>query len=145
MEGEDAINLTNFYKICLKCSQFLFTTQVIEFDVYFVCKKCCLFVKWSNNTILQKSQISLIQIEKLMILYMDRKMPSDAESILSYNFINCKLNLKTIIHYFDIFNRIVMEFYLNQLDCVLFEGDVEIDESHLFKENHLMQFIEDML
>ena len=58
---------------------------------------------------------------------------SEANSILQYNFVNKKLNPKTIEHYYSIFNRIIMEIHIQGLDCLLFNNEVEIDESHLFK------------
>ena len=61
-------------------------------------------------------------------------MPSGAHSIMKYKFINEDISLNSIIHYFEVFNRIVMEYYISKLDSILLDGEVEIDESHLFKE-----------
>jgi len=66
-------------------------------------------------------------------LFVDKRTPSEVESILKYDFIDQQLNLKTIQHYFSIFNRIRMDLYLEELDCIMLENEVEIDESHLFK------------
>ena len=52
---------------------------------------------------------------------------------VKYQFINQGVNKKTVIHYFTIFDRVIMRFYINELNCKIFEGEVEIDESHLFK------------
>jgi len=72
-------------------------------------------------------------LSNILTLFLDKKTPSEANSILRYNFTNQKLNIKTIQRYYSIFNRIVMDFYIEELDCLLFENEVEIDESHLFK------------
>ena len=124
------------YKSCQKCGAFILQTFQIGENTYYQCESCSKFTSWCSQTILHKMQISLSQLEKLLIVYLDRQRPLDASSILQYEFIQDKLGLNTIKHYFDIFDCVVMEYYISQLNSKVFDGEVEIDESHLFKEKH---------
>ena len=133
IEEKKTLTLLPFYKRCSKCSRLAYKVQIIEEEVFFECANCQTVTKWTYQTVLRRSRISFDLIEKLVVFYLDRKTPLDVFSILKYNFIANSVNLKTIISYFSLFDRIVMKFYLQELDCLLFEDEVEIDESYLFK------------
>ena len=128
--------LIPLFKNCFKCSLLLSEHKIIWNEVYFYCCNCNQYTKWCHNMILSKMQISADHLEKLLTLFIDKRTPTEAHSILGYDFVNKKLNIKTIEHYYSIFNRISMEFYLEELDCIFFDGEVEIDESHLFKPKY---------
>jgi len=122
------------YKKCSKCAQIIFAKVFKYQEVYFFCPSCKVQTKWNYNTIISKMQISSEHLNHLITMFLNRRSPSEANEILKYDFVNLSLNKKTIDHYFSIFNRIVMEYYLQELDSVVFEGELELDESHLFKE-----------
>ena len=45
-----------------------------------------------------------------------------------------KLSESTITHCYDIFNRLVLGFYISKLDCILLDEEVEIGESHFYND-----------
>ena len=135
MESQDLTSqLLPLYKHCKKCDSILLKTDIIKCEPYFYCNKCHMYTKWCHNTMLTKMQIPLTQLQKLLAIFLNGKTPSEAFHILHYDFVNEDICQTTIINYYDRFNRILMEYYLTQLDTILLEGEVEIDESHLFKQ-----------
>jgi len=135
MDGETKIYaFTPQYKKCLKCDQITWKKYFQDQEVIFLCENCNTGTKWNHNTILQRMKISSHHLDHLITIFLDQKTYSETDSILKYDFINLGLNRKTILHYFSIFNRIILKHYIQELDSMLFEGELEFDESHLFKE-----------
>jgi len=67
-------------------------------------------------------------------MFIDNKTPKDTHDFLSYDFVNEGINYKTVRKYFAIFSEIALDYYHAKLDTVMFSGNIELDESHLFKE-----------
>lgn len=128
-----SFRLAPSYKKCPQCFQYTFNQKKLCDGVFFSCLTCSKLIKWSFGNILAKIHVKEDDLLRIITMFLDRKTPSECNSILKYEFIDKGLNLKTVEHYYNIFNRIAMQYYLNQLDSIQFEGEVEIDESHLFK------------
>jgi len=80
------------------------------------------------------SKISMGKIEKLLVLFLDNKTAQEANNILKYHFINEKVNIKTVHRYYEIFNLVVYDYVDKIMNSTLLEGEIEIDETYLFKE-----------
>ena len=128
-----SFRLAPSYKKCPQCFQYTFNQKKLCDGVFFSCLTCSKLIKWSFGTIPAKIHVKEDDLLRIITMFLDRKTPSECNSVLKYEFIDKGLNLKTVEHYYNIFNRIAMQYYLNQLDSIQFEGEVEIDESHLFK------------
>lgn len=130
-----SLGLIPLYKKCQKCGRMLYNPNINKTKPYFFCYRCTLATPWTyNTTLLARSRINFSQLEKLMIIFLDRKTVSDAYDILGYSFVNEKLNRKTAYRYFLLFYKITLSYYKDQQDSILLENEIEIDETHLFKE-----------
>ena len=130
----DTFNLLPQYKACSYCKSLTVDVKLINEDYFFICHLCNRITKWSQSTVLEKSKIPLTTIEKLLVLYLDNKTANEANTILGYHFINEGLNQKTVYRYFCIFNTIVHDYVYNKMQSKVLDGDVEFDETYLFKE-----------
>jgi hypothetical protein len=89
---------------------------------------------WYHNSVLGNMNISFSQLEKLITIFLDNKSAKDAYDILGYDFVNEKLNIKTARRYFSIFSEITLNYYQQRLSTEMLDGDIELDETYLFKE-----------
>ena len=123
------------YKICRFYSRFLFSFE-LGFDqmIYFYCQACKKGTIWTHNTILQRSRISFPIISRLIYFYLENRTIKDVYKILISSDLNFQVNIKTIRHYFNIFDQFSLEYYKIKLDTTVFEGQIEIDETLLFKQ-----------
>jgi len=93
------ISLIPIYQKCVKCRSFLTEHQEVIENIKFYCSSCEIYTLWSNGTKLHSSQIHYSLIEKLMMMFLDKKTPHDAFDILGYHFVDSKLNINTIRNY----------------------------------------------
>jgi len=119
---------------CSKCSQNIYETVAAFGTKWFYCQKCEIYLIWSHGTSLEKTKLPYTEIEMLLTMFLDNKTPKDAFDILNYKFVDKGLNINTTRRYFTIFCSIVLDFYHEQMSSLLLDGEVEIDESHLFRE-----------
>ena len=120
---------------CPSCNDPSVRIDQIQDILYIFCLTCPSYTPWFYSmTKLSKCQISFSQIEKLLTMFIDNKTPKDAYDFLNYDFINEGMNIKTVRRYFTIFSEIALDFYNNSLDTIMLSGNIELDESHLFKE-----------
>ena len=122
------------YQKCIYCNQILLKSCEICSDLYFYCEACQVYTNWNSHTILQQSRLLLTQVEKLLIIFLDKKTSADACSILKYSFVNDKLNINTTRRYFSLFCQITLDYYEDQMASILLDKEVEIDETHLYRE-----------
>jgi len=130
----DALTLLPQYKTCSICNQLIIQVKYILNTYYFYCDLCLQTTKWNEGTILERSKISMGTLEKLLILFLDNQTIQEATNILKYDFVDDKLNVKTVSRYFEIFNQIVYDEVHSKMQSMMIEGEIEIDETHLFKE-----------
>jgi len=67
------------------------------------------------------------------LLYIENKSVRETYEIM-INSEETKLNKKTVARYFNLLNLFSFEFYMEKLDSTFFDGEVELDETLLFKE-----------
>ena len=133
-EPEFKLNLLPFYQKCRSCSQYIIHYEEYEKDFYFRCPICYSLTKWNFNTALKSSRLRLAQIETLLKLYIDQKSIQEAHYIMSEFSTKDKVNIHTISRYFAIFSGTALKFYEGELQRTLLEGEIEIDETHLYKQ-----------
>jgi len=121
-------------KNCQKCFNSSLEAHIVFNDMWFYCNKCQIFTKWSHKSKLENSKLSSSVIERLLFLFLGNKTPSEAIDAIKFALPDEKIHLTTIRRYFTIFCSIVLDYYENQLNFILLENEVEIDESHLFRE-----------
>ena len=121
-------------KKCKKCQKMLLSFNFSEGEKYFWCKFCSLETYWAYETILERAKISSTQLEILLQIFLNKQTAKDAYIHFSIGFSQEILSLNTIRRYFSIFSYIVLEFYCRQLKTKMLFGDIEIDETHLFRE-----------
>ena len=119
---------------CEKCRETSFKKHLIFGKSFFYCEKCEIYTSWSQGTKFYNSQLQPSQIERIIVIFLSYKTPTDAFDILNYNFVDKHLNLNTIRRYFTIFCYVILEYYQDLMSYMLLEDEVEIDESHLFRE-----------
>ena len=105
-----------------------------NFSLFLLCELSSAHTIWNEGTKLQNSKLLHTQLEKLIILFLDKKSPKDACDFLNYDFVDEHLNINTVRRYFTIFCEITLDFYQEEMDYMLLENEVEIDETHLFRE-----------
>ena len=102
--------------------------------------KCTLSLEtitpWSNNTKLQNNKLKISELETLLELFLAYKGPKDTFDVLNYSFVDMGLNINTIKRYFSIFCDIVLAHYGEQMNYLLLNGEIEIDESHIYKQKN---------
>jgi len=124
------------YQHCEKCSQLLSQSHWAFGNKWFYCTSCEVYTRWDKGTKLEKSKISGINIEMLLKMFLANKTPKDASDVLGFDFVDQNLNLNTIRRHFTIFCTVVLDYYQKQMSYILLENEVEIDETHLFKEKN---------
>jgi len=120
--------------LCLKCKKEVFEIHLIQGDRHFYCRKCEIYTRWNEETQLQKCYLKQSQVEKLLLMFLDNKTPKEAFNILQYSFVNDPISLNTVKNYFLRFCNLVYDYYDEVLSSILLCGEVEIDETHLFRE-----------
>lgn len=130
----EPLNIIPQYKVCSICQNVMTEVKTISEKHYFICNVCFQLTRWNTSTILENAKISVSTIEKLLTLFLDNKTAYEAHNVLKYSFINDGLNIKTVYKYFEFFNLIVHDYVDSKMQSMMLEGEVEIDETHLFKE-----------
>jgi len=136
--------LISYPKKCKKCKNLiLFPCELIDNNYYYKCSFCLESFLWTSNTLFDRSLISFSKFEKLILLYIENKSVRETYEIM-INSEETKLNKKTVARYFNLLNLFSFEFYMEKLDSTFFDGEVELDETLLFKEKKQQQSIEDI-
>lgn len=131
---EAQISLIPKYKVCSFCNTLIDNVIFISGEAHFSCLDCGGLTHWGINTILEKSRISMTTIEKLLVLFLDHYTVSEAHTTLMYPFISEKINIKTVRRYFEVFGKIVYDTVQEYMYSTLLEGEIELDETYMFKE-----------
>jgi len=122
------------FRNCKRCCRSLFTIHKIQDNYHFYCNICQIYTSWTQGTILERSSIPFSTLEKLIFLFLNNKPPAEAFDILGYDFVGSKLNYNTIVKYYNILNYICLTFYYEDLSSKMLEGEIELDETHLYSE-----------
>ena len=107
---------------------------------YFYCFACNESTLWSYGTLLSRAAIDLSTIENLISLCLDNKNIQNAEHNMNTYF-KKKISKNTISKYFNLFSRIVMQYYCDAHEKWVLTGHIEIDESilqRLFSEIYFL-------
>lgn len=121
------------YKHCTKCSKVLLQRSKLQNDIFYFCKTCLTYTKWNNNTLLCRSFLPFSEIQILIVMFLDNRTAKEASETLKYYFIDKEVHLNTIIMYFSIFSDIVLAYYIEYSESTLLDGEIELDESQLYK------------
>ena len=70
----------------------------------------------------------------MLLLFLSNKTPSEALDSIKFSLPQETIHITTVRRCFLIFCNIVLDYYENQMNYILLENEVEIDESHLFRE-----------
>jgi len=122
-----------FYQKCPWCTSVLIHFEYVDQDYYYSCNICKKWVSWKKNTYLQRSKIDYNTFEMLLFLFVENRSISEAISYFQNPFSQAKIHGNTVRHYFSIFNAIAYHYYQKKLQTTLLKGQIEIDESLLFK------------
>ena len=123
------------FKLCKFCTRILFQYVLsLDQDLYFYCQTCENKTKWTYNTKLQYSRVRFPVLTRLVHYYLENRTIKDVQRIMESLGIDFKTNINTIRHYFNMFDEFSLEYYKIKLDTTIFEGEIEIDETLLFKE-----------
>jgi len=131
---EPAFSLLPKFKACLRCTLLTNNLVLVNKSYFFSCFACGYLTPWTANTCLSKAKLSFNSIERLITLFLDSKSAKEAHDILNYYFVEAKININTVRSYFELFNRIVYDFVDKEMGTKMLGGEIEIDETHLFKE-----------
>lgn len=121
------------WKSCPTCETILILPQYKDDDYYFYCYICSEWLNWRQGTCLQKSKLKYNNLERLLFLFLDNQSISGAVSVFKNSLFGSKLSRNTVKKYFSLFTNITYYYYTQQLNCTMLCGDVEIDESLIFK------------
>jgi len=128
------IELIPLFQKCWKYEKVIFQKRELNNHTWFACEQCQTLTVWNHRTTLEKCRLYRSQIEKLILIFLDHKSAKEAFDILKYDFVDDPININTIRKYFTKFCMIALDFYEEEMQYVLLEDEVEIDETHLFKE-----------
>lgn len=121
-------------KGCRFCCNTTITSCVYDDEIYFFCYYCYAWTKWNYRTILHYTRLKTDTICLLLMMFIDGKSVQDACDYFRYLPYSCKPNIKTVRRYFTLFLRACLLWYREALHTILLEGEVEIDETYLYKE-----------
>lgn len=121
------------WKKCKICQQFLTNFYYGDNSKWFYCENCEEATIWNYNTTLEKIGIPYTTLEHLLHLFVQKKTCQQAFSDLHSHPIQENISLKTVSRYFKIFSKISLQYYNEQHEDEVLEGEVEIDESQLYK------------
>ena len=121
------------FKYCSSCKAVLFFPKYQNEDYYFYCSFCGVWINWRKSTCLEKSKIVFNNFERLFLLFIQNKSISNAVSTFENLYFGSKLNKNTIRKYFSLFNQIAFDYYQQQRNIILLSGEVEMDETLVFK------------
>jgi len=127
------IRLLPQYKHCQTCSGLLYSPSFINDTYYYYCSRCQQQTRWTQNTRISKSKISYPVFEEIILCYVNKKSLVDTLQHLEDHFSGNVFNKNTICHYFDLFDEIALNYYEMKQNTTIFSGEIEIDESYLFK------------
>ena len=88
---------------------------------------------WRDKTPLQRSKVSYKDLMRLIDLFVQNKSPSQASDIFNDSIFESSLNRNTISRYFKMLGRIAFLYYQQKLHSILLDGEVEVDETVVFK------------
>lgn len=82
---------------------------------------------------LHRSKISFSVMEKLICYYIQNKSTKEIFELLKHSYPTQSLAKNSIKHYIELFNKIAIDYYNQKLNTILLDGEIEIDESFLYK------------
>ena len=101
------------FQNCQKCSNSCYETHIIFNDTWFYCSVCQIYTKWNHQTKLQKSKLNSSLIEKLLLLFLSNKTPSEALDSIKFSLPQETIHITTVRRCFLIFCNIVLDYYEN--------------------------------
>lgn len=119
-------------KKCAYCLTYL-SYSIVEDEKNFFCSQCNKWTVWKHKTTLQRTKLSSNALWILLKLFIMNKSHLEAFNDLSSGLINLQISNKTIQKYFKMFSKITYHYYFMQHKNIVLEGEVEIDETHLYK------------
>jgi len=130
---QTALALIPYCKKCKFCQRLTITRYLFEGKYFFFCSNCKELTKWTDDTLLHNCKISFTILEKLVVYYIRNKSIKEIADFLEEISPSSTLAKNTVIHYVKLFNTIALEYYKKKSKTMLLEGEVELDETFLFK------------
>lgn len=130
----NSIGLLPTKKACRKCGFILTSYMHNDNHRYFHCPTCNLFTIWNYDTLLSCMRISVSSLEILLHLFTENHAATTAHQIINADFIGLSISLNTVERYFRMFSQIALNYYTESHNSILLEGEVEIDETQLYRE-----------
>jgi len=121
------------WKSCPYCHTIVILPKYKDQDYYFYCHICLKWINWREETCLKNSKIHYEEFERLLLMFIHNK--SASEATLNYqNSLSCSQSSKnTVQKYFKLFTDIAYIYYTQNLNSILLTGEVEVDETLIFK------------
>jgi len=105
----------------------------VQENIVFYCFSCNKLTKWNYNTLLAKTSLNMTKLEFLINLFVENFTIREAFNFINSKFISQSLSEKTIAKYFKLFSQIALHYYDEFHASTLLEGEIEIDETQMFK------------
>ena len=119
-------------KKCKNCLRFLTKKLESTEDQLFYCDDCHITTSWRNNTTLKSMCISVNSLWLLLNLFIQKKTTNEAYNDMK-NLLGNPISEKSVKKYFKLFSKIAYQFYMESHNNMILEGEVEIDETQLYK------------
>ena len=134
--SQTSLNLIAETQNCSKCNKSCSRSFNVSSEIWFYCEYCEIYTKWSYGTKLQFCKLNSCLIEKLLTLFLANKTLCKALDLLKTPCNGETVHITTVRRYFTTFCHVVLDYYHQETEYILLEKDVEIDETHLFREKN---------
>jgi len=121
-------------KKCKYCMKFISNVFLKDREQFYFCEDCQRTTSWKDNTTLRSMQLTVDVLWALLNLYVQRKTTKDAYNDLNSYLIGFSISEKSVKRYFKIFSKIAYQYYLEMHESTILEGEIEIDETQLYKK-----------
>jgi len=115
------------------CETIIYTMINNNDERAFYCHNCATLILWISNIVFRFTKNSIKNIENLLTLFINDYRKSKSHNLFDWNFINKKLNKKTIAQYLEIFNHILYQHVYYIMNSKILESSKVIDGTFLYK------------
>ena len=126
---------------CQKCSNPCTQSHIIFSETQFYCDVCQIYTKWNFNTKLESCMIHASLIEKILLLFLANKTPTEALQTLNFSVSEKVIHLTTVRRYFTIFCELVLDFYQNNMKYLLLKKMWKLMRATFFERKNPLLLI----
>ena len=125
-------------KPCKRCGLILNHYFHQQASRVFYCTRCNILTPWNNDCVLKDMHIDLSTLEILMNKFVENSTAQETFQLMNSCYVSKEISLKTVSRYFKIFSQIALQYYKKMHNTIWMKGEIEIDETQLYKEKKII-------